>query len=161
MAFTNQFTLSLELSRIVPLSLVASKAAEAVMNLARSLQSSGSDIVIEEDLAYIFGRCRIARQFESSFKTLLKASAATTPLVGGIYLQSGPGPTIGRSLQHTAYFATVVQLSLLGWVHDNHELAQAITTAMERRMEGCTAEHEFRAIPSIEGIAGVIEACEE
>jgi hypothetical protein len=38
MVFQSQFSLSLELTKLVPVSLVASKAAEAIMSLARDLQ---------------------------------------------------------------------------------------------------------------------------
>lgn len=38
MSFSNQFSLSLEVTRLVPISLVAKKAVEAVMSLARELQ---------------------------------------------------------------------------------------------------------------------------
>jgi hypothetical protein len=38
MVFQNQFSLSVELTKLVPVSLVASKAVEAIMSLARDLQ---------------------------------------------------------------------------------------------------------------------------
>jgi hypothetical protein len=38
MVFQNQFSLSVELTKLVPVSLIASKAAEAIMSLARDLQ---------------------------------------------------------------------------------------------------------------------------
>ena len=69
--FSNQFSLSLELTRLVPLGLAAS---DAVMNLARSLRNSGSDIVIEEDLATVFGRRRISPHMTTSFRTLVARS---------------------------------------------------------------------------------------
>lgn len=54
MPFESQFALSLKVSRLLPLRLVADKTASAVIQLASSLQNSGSGIVIDEDLAEIF-----------------------------------------------------------------------------------------------------------
>ena len=133
MTFYNQFSLSLELNRLLPLKLAASKAAEAVMSLARDLQvskcklvtitelkalrseNSGSDIVVEEDLAEMFGRCRIASNMESSFRTCVAAAGHSYPLCEGIMLQNSAGPIVARCLLRgqTAYFATVLQCSLL------------------------------------------------
>lgn len=90
----SQFAIWLEVSRLLPLVFVADKAAPAVMQLARSLQNSGSDIVIEEDLAKLFGRSRIAAQCESSFKTVVTQSTGTSPVHGTIFLQKGPGPPV-------------------------------------------------------------------
>lgn len=56
MPFATQFALSLEATSLVPLTLTAATSAVgALMNLARDLQNSGSDIVVEEDLANVFG----------------------------------------------------------------------------------------------------------
>lgn len=60
MPFSSQFALSLEVTRLVPVPLVVNKVYEAIMNLARDLQNSGSNIVIEQDLADVFGRSKIS-----------------------------------------------------------------------------------------------------
>ena len=67
-SLTKQFSLSLDLTWLVPLGIAASNA---IMDLARSLKNSGSDIVIEEDLATIFGRFRIAPLMERTFRTVV------------------------------------------------------------------------------------------
>jgi hypothetical protein len=156
----SQFALSLEVSRLVPLNFVASKAAEAIMALARDLQSSGSDLVIEEDLLNMFGRCRIAQNMERSFRVIV-AEQGSAPLSESISLESGPGPTVLRGLTQPSYFATVLQCSLLTWVHERASLATAISHIFEKQNEEAPPDHIFRSIPSQEGILGVLKACEE
>ncbi len=161
MPFSNQFALSVEVTRLVPLALAAAyKSSEAVMSLARDLRKSGSDIVIEEDLAYMFGRCRIAQQLESSFRTITN-TRISTPLAEGLTLEGGPGPTVLRALKHSSYFATVVQLSLLCWVHEKVSLSEGLLHALERRVEEAPADASERSLPSQAGLLGVIRACEE
>jgi hypothetical protein len=132
MAFSSQFSLSVELTRLIPLQLVANKAAEAVMRLARDLRNSGSDIVIEEDLASIFGRCKIADGTSSSFKTIVNKSGVPYLLFEGIALETGPGPTVVRALQSVPYFATVIQCSFLTATHEKTSLAATISLAFEK-----------------------------
>ena len=125
----------------------AYKSSEAVMSLARDLRKSGSDIVIEEDLTYMFGRCRIAQQLESSFRTITN-TRISTPLAGGLTLEGGPGPTVLRALKHSSEFATVVQLSLLCWVHEKVSLSEGLLHALERRVEDAPAGATERSLPS-------------
>ena len=162
MPFQNQFALSLELTRVAPVGLIVSKAGQALMRLARDLQNSGSDIVIEEDLANIFGRCEISSILASSFKTVIAQSdGPPTLLDGGIALVSGAGPTVIRGLQESPYFATVVQTSLLMSVHERKSLANAIHETMERNQEGAPPDNIPRAPPTTNGILSVLRAIEE
>ena len=111
--FQNQFSLSLELSHFVPqAAFIIGKTYSSAMRLARELQSSGSDIVIEEDLALLFGRCNIVSNMASSFRTIVAQTDLVSPVVAGIALLSGPGPTVLRALTQTPegpFFAMVVQ----------------------------------------------------
>lgn len=92
MPLSNQFSLSLELTRLVPFGLATT---DAVMNLARSLQNSGSDVVTEEGLATIFGRCRISPQMATSFCTVVrKRNSSMLDSALGLSLEGGPGPTV-------------------------------------------------------------------
>ena len=109
MPFQNQFSLSLELTRIAPVGLLLSKAGQALMSLARDLQDSGSGIVIGEDLANVFGRCRISLAMALSFKTIiLQSHDPPTLSENGISLVSGVGPTVARAFQESPYYATIV-----------------------------------------------------
>ena len=160
-SMSSQFALSLEVTRLVPLALAATNsAAAAVMKLARDLQDSGSDLITEEDLAEVFGRSRIEPQLASSFKTVV-VKTTSTHVCEGIILQSGPGPTVSRALGHPPYFSTVVQLSLLSWVHEKSSLAESLRSALESRMQGAPADYNVRATPSQERVLGVVVACEE
>lgn len=131
MPFNTQFSLSLELTRLVPFKSVTSKALESVVNLARSLevrkgqlhfcqtliryQNTGSNIIVEADLAELFGLCRIAPNMDSSFRTIVSTPGALIDLCEVLVLDSATGPTVSRCLQkgQEEYFATVIQLSLL------------------------------------------------
>lgn len=100
MAFASQFSLSMELTRLLPLRSATDKATEAVLNFARNLRVSeiravkrnqsdhakntGSDIVVEADLAEFFGRCRIARNMESSFRSVVSAPGTLFDLCHGL-----------------------------------------------------------------------------
>ncbi|PMD29107.1 hypothetical protein L207DRAFT_406728, partial [Hyaloscypha variabilis F] len=59
MPLAPQFSLSLELANILPIKSALSYTASTVVNLARELKRSGSDLLVEEDLAAIFGRGKI------------------------------------------------------------------------------------------------------
>ena len=70
MAFTNQFSLSLELTKFLPGSSLVNLAGRGLIHLMRELQNSGSDFITEGDLAEILAgtelitnlRARSARQ---------------------------------------------------------------------------------------------------
>jgi hypothetical protein len=162
MPFQSQFQLGLELTKFIPLDLLGSKATEAVINLAKSLQNSGSDLLVEHDLATIFGRCRLSPQMQSSFRTLVAQSRTEpTVLYESIFLTSGPGPTVARAMKDPPYLSMVVQLSFLSWIHKNSALAEAIAQALEKRTYGAPPDYTLQALPSQENIAGVLTACEE
>ena len=161
MVFTTQFALSLELARLLPaIGQATNSAADAIMRRARDLRHSGSDIVVEEDLANVFGRCRISLTLSSSFKTVITKSTSNVPLVERITLQGGPGPTVIRALQETPYFAMVVQLSLLVWTFHANYLATAIADALRNRLEGAPTSSLLQNSPERGGILKVLKACE-
>ena len=161
MVFSTQFALSLELASILPtVGRAANKAADALMRRARDLHHSGSDIVVEEDLANVFGRCRISLTLTSSFKTVVTNSTSNVPLLEQITLQGGPGPTVIRAFQESPYFAMVVQLSLLAWTFDSNYLATAITDALRNRLEGAPISSVLQSSPDRQGILKVLMACE-
>ena len=66
-------------------------------------------------MAEIFGRCRIARRTESSFRTVVSQKGFVHELCEGLVVDSSAGPTVSRCLLegNGPYFATVIQLSLL------------------------------------------------
>ncbi|TPX13284.1 uncharacterized protein E0L32_006257 [Thyridium curvatum] len=157
----SQFALSLELTRLIPL-IFNTGPGKYVMKLARDLQLSGSDLITEEDLASKVGRCRIDGQIASSFRSLVSKSAYSR-LCEGIVLEAGAGPTISRALVtgQNAYFATVVQLSMLVACFTKEALAVAIYEMFEIELEEAPEGSSIRAMPSEQAIAGVLRACED
>jgi hypothetical protein len=161
MPISSQFSLSLELTKLIPLQPIASGVTQALMFLARELRGSGSDIVVEEDLATLFRPFRIDCHMESTFRTVVGKSAVSTKLCDSILLRFGPGPTVSRALTHEAYFPMVIQCSLLTSVHERAALAAAIASIFEKKGEGAPPEHILDAVPSHDGLIGVLRACEE
>ena len=161
MVFQNQFALSLELTRLLPpIKWATDKTVEAIMTRARGLSNSGSDIVVEEDLARVLGRCKIADGLSSSFRSIITKSTSNVPIVEAIMLQGGPGPTVIRAFQDSYYFSMVVQLSLLVWVFPINDLATAIAEALRERAAGAPSTSDMQSTPSRNGILGVLRACE-
>ena len=109
------------------------------MSFLRELRKSGSDLLVEEDLAAIFGRARINREVEDIFKNNIVRDTAIVPIHedsnSSLVLSVGSGPTVNRAItsKDRFYIFTVIQLSLLGWVHGGASLASAITESMRRR----------------------------
>lgn len=159
MAFTNQFSLSLELTKLVPFGSLLSGASRGMLHLMRELKDSGSDIVTEADLAEVFGRNRIEEKFASTFRTAVKKSAIhKISDVAELVIEAGAGPTVRRSLGDSAYFSTVVQLSLLTYTHDLSHLARCLAKALEKRAEGAT---EPVGLPRHDALKGTLRACRE
>ncbi|KAL4903580.1 hypothetical protein BDW74DRAFT_179577 [Aspergillus multicolor] len=149
--------LSLELTRLLPSSLVSASVTQ-IVNFARQLRSSGSDIVVEEDLAAIFGRGRISPELESKFKKTVNVQTFT-PLCKGsdVDLADGVGPTMLRAFQERRYFATVVTLSMLGYFYVPTMLARMISKAISVRFEANIAGSTED--PGFEGILKTLMAC--
>ncbi|KAI4188152.1 MAG: hypothetical protein L6R41_002338 [Letrouitia leprolyta] len=155
----SQFSLSLELTKLIPFGSLVTTGSQAIVRLVRELQASGSDFITEQDLAEVFGRNRIEPRFESTFRTAVKTSAVHKVAdIAELVIESGAGPTVRRSLNEPAYFATVVQLSLLTWTHDLTDLAKALAKSFERRAEGAT---EYVALPRFDAIKGTLRAYRE
>jgi len=97
------------------------------MELATNLLKSGSDIVIEQCLADVLGKCIFDSGFERSFKDTIAKQEYTelfNPL--RLLLRSGPGPTAQRALKNPAYLPMVAQLSLLCFTQEVESLAEGL-----------------------------------
>ena len=158
MPLSTQFTLSLELAKMLPVREALSSGAESIISFARALRRSGSDFLVEEDLAAIFGRGRIESSIEKKFRDALK-EVSFTPLHEGsqISLDATPGPTVGRALKDRYYMASVIQLSFLVWMNEEITLASALVECMRTRyhsgVEGATPD------PDYDGILKTLHAC--
>ena len=129
------------------------------MNFGRQLKNSGSDIIIEDDLVHVFGRSKISAKLTSSFKTLVAESSSNIPLLEGIMLQAGPGPTVGRALREPPYFSMVIQLSLLSWSYEARALSTALAETLHKRVEGSSSINPSPSAPSSSDIYSVLQAC--
>ncbi|KFY23763.1 hypothetical protein V491_02416 [Pseudogymnoascus sp. VKM F-3775] len=157
MPLESQFSLSVELTKLVPLGPILNTAGRAVLNLARDLQKSGSDIVVEADLAEVFGRNRIEPRFESTYRTAVKESyTQQLHSLLDIVLEAGAGPTVRRSLTNQAYFSTVVQLSLLTSMLDLSSLAAGLHHVFTHRAEAISQEPS--TCPGFENLLGTLRA---
>lgn len=157
MPLEGQFSLSVELTKLLPLGPILNTVGRSFLNLARDLQNSGSDIVVEADLANVFGRNRIESRFESTYRTAVKESY-TQQLSNllDIILESGAGPTVRRSLTDQAYFSTVVQLSLLTSMLDLRSLAAGLHHVFTHRAEAISLEPS--TCPRFENLLGTLQA---
>ncbi len=158
MSISRQFSLSLELSRIVPIRPVITYGTESLVNLFRALRRSGSDFLVEEDLAAIFGRMKVEPSLEQEFRGVVKI-ASFTPLhaQSPIVLDAGPGPTLLRALKDRYYMALVIQLSFLVWMHEETTLATALVESMRSRYE--SGVQNATPDPDYDGILRTLQAC--
>jgi hypothetical protein len=164
MPLDNQFSLSLELTRLLPLGQTINALGSAVSKVARELTASGSDIVIEEDLAAIFGRLRICQHFEKTFRAVVGSTERTgISKLLDIALESGPGPTVQRALaapgEDSRYLSTIIQLSLLSYVHEPTSLADGLSYVLQKRLD--SAAPDCPPAPGYDALFGIIRACQE
>ncbi|KAL9126851.1 MAG: hypothetical protein Q9175_007844 [Cornicularia normoerica] len=143
---------------MLPIRSVISYSAESIVNLVRALRRSGSDFLVEEDLAAIFGRVKIEPSLEHEFRDVVKI-ASFTPLhaQSSIVLDAGPGPTLLRALKDRYYMALVIQLSFLVWMHEETTLATALVESMRSRYE--SGVQNTTPDPDYDGILRTLQAC--
>ena len=158
MALSAGFQLSLELAQTFPVREGIETAASYLLQYARELRKSGSDILAEEDLTAVLGRGVIAPELEKSFKQAVSESKEK-PLSrwSELRLESGPGPTMRNAFKHPRKFAMVVQLSLLAWTHYRESLAAALHEALVTRMS--LTDDETSSPPSVEDIVKILSVC--
>lgn len=159
MSLSSQFSLSVELTKLIPCGPLATVVGKGFLNLLRELRNSGSDLVTEEDLAAILGRNRIDPRFESTFRTAVKHSAVHRVAdIAELMIEAGAGPTVRRSLKEPAYFNTVLQLSLLTYTHELTSLAKGLAQALERRARDAS---QSEPPPRYDALKGTLRACRE
>ncbi|KAL8706509.1 MAG: hypothetical protein Q9201_000441 [Fulgogasparrea decipioides] len=151
MPFQTSLSLSIELAKVFPVREVLTSGAEQLANLVRALKRNGSDFLVEEDLADIFGRGKIEPSLENDFRDVVK-TGSFQPLHANssIALDAGPGPTLCRALKERFYMSCVIQLSFLVWMHEETTLAAMIMENMLTRYEsdvkGATPDPDYDGI---------------
>ncbi|MCJ1334499.1 hypothetical protein MMC10_011211 [Thelotrema lepadinum] len=128
--------LSLELTRLPQLLSGSGRTVTSIINYARELRKSGSDVVTEADLRSVFGRMRIEQSLSDQFRDAVKTqNFAPLENASEIRLDSGAGPTMQNALRETEYLSTVIQLSMLAYFHNRSQLATMISDAMSQRFD--------------------------
>ncbi|KAI9723888.1 MAG: hypothetical protein M1828_004007 [Chrysothrix sp. TS-e1954] len=89
------FQVGLELARILPVRESLQKAATSLLTRAKDLRKTGSDLVVEEDLAELFGRLHIEPNLEKQFRSIVaEQGTVELPDASDVYLEQGAGPTL-------------------------------------------------------------------
>jgi hypothetical protein len=152
------FQLALELSNVFPVRDAVVGVSRLLLDLARDFRKSGSDIVVELDLADVFGRGKISTDLETKFKETTKISAIVPLTKGGeIVLDSGPGPSLHHAFRNPGYLASVIQLSFLSYIHDREKFSSMLSASINKRramnVPGASPD------PGYEGIMKTLTAC--
>lgn len=153
--------LAVELTRVFPVQEIIQSGVSQAVSFARNLRKSGSDIVVEEDLADVFGRGRINVEVEKKFKDCVRP-LHIKPLYEGseIELRQGPGPTMHRALRDRRYFATVITISMLAFFTGRNELASMIDWCLDKRSQASGLDAtNVSGSPGYEGILGTLATC--
>ncbi|MCJ1324259.1 hypothetical protein MMC10_000921 [Thelotrema lepadinum] len=140
----------LDVGRVVKYS--ANKVTELI-DFARDLRKTNSDIFVEEELADILGRARIDANIQEVFRKDVLQSTRIIPLGDSpIVLSVGAGPTLNRALSEKdpKYLSTVIQLSFLSRFYNISTLAMLLSRGLDKRSG---------QIIGSSSISGVLEAC--
>ena len=133
----SQFSVSVELSRIVPLLPLVNAASKGLLGLIRSFKNSGSDLTTEYGLAAVLGRTLIDPQFGSTFRNAVRVSSIHKLAgIAELVLEAGAGPTVKHAIDKAPFFAMIVQLSLLLWAHEITSLSSSLAQTLASRSTG-------------------------
>ena len=156
----------MELTNIFPVVRIADLAYHKIVSLARDLRKSGSDFLVEEELADILGRGRINNEVERQFKDAVLKDVDVLRLKRKdgtsleIALDSRPSSTLERAIRQDptkAYLSTLVQLSSLTWTHDRASHATCLSECMEiRYLSGAPGASDHSGV---EAIHSMLDTC--
>ena len=108
------FQIGLELTKVLPVRESVENVGAKLLALARNLRKSGSDLVVEEDLAEMLGRAQLTPQFEKRFKEVVtEQGSKAIPGVSDVYLAQGAGPTVVNAVRDRRYLSAVAQLYVM------------------------------------------------
>ncbi|KAL9084711.1 MAG: hypothetical protein Q9165_007959 [Trypethelium subeluteriae] len=156
------FQLALDLASILPVREIAERSFQKFITYASELRKSGSDIVVEANLAEIFGRGNVSSELEQAFKSKVAVqNIKPRSLYDGsdIELREGPGPTLLRAFEDKTriYMSTVITLSMLSSFHNTQDLASTIDWALNKRFEYQVPGSSQS--PGYEGVLGTLQSC--
>ena len=140
MAVSLGFQIGLELTQVLPIRETIQTAGSKLLSLARDLRKSGSDLVVEEDLAELLGQANIDRELEADFrKKVLKQDSRALPGTSEIYLAKGAGPTVVNAVQDKRYMSAVIQLYVQAHCLLFLQAQKDRTTKMEQVIAQCNS----------------------
>ena len=152
------FQLSLELTKAFPVGQIVHSIGSKIWQLALDLRKSDSDIVVEVELASLFGRGKIQPELAVAFTSVVRLGDVV-PLYkkSDIALDSTPGATLRNALENPYFFSTIVQLSFFGWIYNRDEFATLMSKCMRKRVE--TKVPGASIDPGVAGISTTMAAC--
>ncbi|MCJ1333436.1 hypothetical protein MMC10_010135 [Thelotrema lepadinum] len=114
MSINSNFQLSLELTKVFPIGAIIQSIGSKIWQLAIDLRKSDSDIVVEVELASLFGRGKIQSELALASRNVVQLGNIV-PLHGksDIVLDSTPGASLRNVLENPYFYSTVIQISLL------------------------------------------------
>ena len=146
-----------ELTKVFPIKDAVQYTGNRILEFARALRKTNSDIVVEEDLAQLVGQLRIDPSFEQGFREAVrKQNVASLPNVDEVYLSQGAGPTVQNGLKDRRYMSAIIQLSMMCSVHSCPDVANMLTNTMDIRNNRCVPG--ANSSPGYVGILGTLEA---
>ncbi|KAF4153779.1 hypothetical protein CNMCM6936_009559 [Aspergillus lentulus] len=157
MAQPTPFQLRDELTILPPVRGALSVVPGPILQQIRELKKTGSDFILEEDLATVFGRAELDTGLERLFRsTVIIPGFEEIYPSSEIRLASGPGPTVLRALKESHYLSTIIQLSFLGFMHERTTLATNLVACLNER-------HHLGAPDSnpanYEGVCEILRVC--
>ena len=144
MPFSSQFSLSLELTHLIPRA-ITDRVNAGISELLTAIIRSGSDPETERLTMEVFGRNKIEQGLERTFKEVTQISTRTSIFQQSVdvVLEAGAGPTLQRALSHPGYLATAIQLSMFFYCHNVDRLGDALRDSMRMRLEGLSPESQI------------------
>ncbi len=108
-----QLSLSLELAKVFPIREALTSGAEQLanlVNLVRALKRTGSNFLVEKDLAEIFRRGKIEPSLEQHFRDVVKTESFQVLHAGSsMSIDAKPGATVYRALKDRFYMSCIIQ----------------------------------------------------
>ena len=155
------FQLSLELTRLFAPSSIKKgyETAANIISWARNVRQTGSDVVVEMDMASVFGRGQIELTLGKDFQIAVMKPITLTPFGASnkVELSTGAGPTLAwkQNPFYRELFASIVQLSFLGWIHDRTALAATLNECLDARFDNNLSTMKS---PGFDGIFRTLES---
>ena len=136
-----------------------SHASNTIVDFARSLQLTGSDFIMEEDLSALFVRFNIHADFLEEFKDRTIANTKISKISDfvPVGLQAGPGPSVRRALRDANYTALITHLSMFAATHEIDSFSEGLAEILATRSE----RNGQQSFPLSRNIKSVMSACAE